>query len=560
LAGVLAPLFALRGANDSGIGTTRTLIELIDWAAEHGLGFIQMLPINETGSDHSPYNLLSSMAIEPTTLSTRPGDLPGLSQADFAEIEAMWPVGATAKVDYPLVQQRNSALFQKAAENFFSKKKIRGLHEEFGLFCQEAEEWLEDYTLHAALKAAAGGAEVISQWPAAWQTPGGARQWLEAQPTDVQKAIAASRRLAAFIQWVGDRQWRQAHEHAKKRGVLLIGDVPVGVSVYSVDVWSQPGLFDLNRSCGAPPEKVFQADPFTTQWGQNWGFPLYQWEEMSRDNFWWWRRRLRALRQYFDILRVDHALGFYRIYSFPWRPERNAEFIGLTPEEAKAKTGGLLPGFIPNEDDTEEHRASNCQHGEVLLGILIEETGPEGLIAEDLGEVPDYVRPSLARLGVSGFKIPQWERTEDGSFVCGLDYPRLAITTYATHDHPPLCEIWNELWARCSSEELPAATQAKKELLAFLGFGGCWGAAAEALLGPYSAKIQAVLLRGLLTTNAWLAANSINDLLGTADRFNVPGTADGQNWSARLAHPIAQWAESHAEAMATWAGLVPLKN
>lgn len=557
LAGVLAPLFALRGTEDVGIGTTRTLRELIDWAAERKLGFVQMLPINETGSDHSPYNLLSSMAIEPSTLSCHPEDLPGLGAGDYAAVERKWPVTRASKVDYPLVQQRNTLLLRRAAENFASGKKFASLREEFAAFQAEEAEWLEDYTLYMALKLRRGGVEVLAHWPMEWQSPAQARAWVEELSGRERKELQRDREYFAFVQWVADRQWRAVREHAATKGLLLVGDVPVGVSIYSVDVWAQPQLFDLTRSCGAPPEKVFQADAFTTQWGQNWGFPLYQWQEMSRDNFWWWRRRLRALKRYFDILRVDHALGFYRIYSFPWRPERNAEFVGLTPEEAKAKTGGLLPGFIPNEDDTPEHCEANRLHGEVLLGILIEETGPEGLIAEDLGEVPDYVRPSLAKLGVSGFKIPQWERTPEGDFTPGSQYPRLSITTYATHDHPPLCETWDELWQKSLSTEPAEAEKARQELLAFLGFGGCEGSTAEQLLGPYDVRILGILQQGLLSSNSWLAASSINDLLGTADRFNVPGTADGQNWSARLEHPISAWPGHHAAALDSWAALLP---
>lgn len=560
LAGVLAPLFAVRGGNDSGIGTTRTLLELIDWAAAHSLEFVQMLPVNETGSDHSPYNLLSSMAIEPTTLSTNPADLPGLSRADYDEILREIPAAASSHVDYSTVARRNAALFQRAADRFFSEKKNASLREEFAAYEEDEAEWIKDYALYMALRLRRGGVEVLSNWPPEWRTPSSAREWLTGLPAGELREFERDRRCFTFVQWVADRQWRKVRAHAAKRGVLLVGDVPVGVSIYSVDVWTQPHLFDLSRSCGAPPEKVFQSDPFTMQWGQNWGFPLYNWHEMSRDNFWWWRRRLRLLGRYFDLLRVDHALGFYRIYSFPWRPERNAEFVGLTPEEAKAKTGGLLPGFVPNEDDTPEHCEANRIHGEVLLGILVEETGPDGLIAEDLGEVPDYVRPSLTSLGVSGFKIPQWERTPEGAFIEGKEYPRRAITTYATHDHPPLCEIWNDLQREADGNNPIRCEKARSEMLAFLEFGGISPSEAPSFLGPYNERILEILMRGLFSSNARLAAASINDLLGTKDRFNVPGTSDGQNWTARLQYAIADWDKHHSGAIAAWRTCLPRED
>jgi 4-alpha-glucanotransferase len=337
--------------------------------------------------------------------------------------------------------------------------------------------------------------------------------------------------------------------------VFLVGDVPVGVSIYSEDVWAQPHLFDLQRSCGAPPEKVFQSDPFTMQWGQNWGFPLYDWFAMSKDNFLWWRRRLRSLREIFSILRVDHALGFFRIYSFPWRPERNEEFTNLSADEARERTGGLLPGFVPHEDDTPEHMEANRVHGETLLGILAEETGREGLIAEDLGEVPPYVRPTLARMGLAGFKIPQWETEPDGFLTPGAAYPRVSITTYATHDHPPLCHIWDDLVTR--SQGSPGSqpdSSAKRELRALVLF--CGGNPDAWENHRFDFQVLRLLLGGLWQSNSWLAAANINDLFGTPDRFNVPGTSSSQNWSARLQAPVHSWNTVHSAAIAAWKSTV----
>jgi len=284
------------------------------------------------------------------------------------------------------------------------------------------------------------------------------------------------------------------------------------------------------------------------QWGQNWGFPLYDWFAMSKDNFRWWRRRLQSLRQCFDLLRVDHALGFFRIYSFPWRPEQNADFFGITPGEARAKTGGALPAFIPFDDDTEEHREANRTHGETLIGILVEETGPQGLIAEDLGEVPPYVRPSLQKMGVPGFKIPQWEREKDGTFTPGAEYPRLSIATYGTHDHPPLLTIWNDLIAELQQSDPERRTHASNELREWLDFCG----ASDLEAKSYGPEISAALFAGLWQCNSWLAAATINDLLGTDDRFNTPGTMGGQNWTARLPFPVEQWVYRHGDAIASW--------
>ncbi len=181
-----------------------------------------------------------------------------------------------------------------------------------------------------------------------------------------------------YVQWIAFSQWQAVRAHCEEIGVSLMGDVPVGVSIYSCDVWSEPQVFDLTRSSGAPPEKVFKADPFTEKWGQNWGFPLYDWFAMSKDNFAWWRRRLRAMTGMFDLVRVDHALGFFRIYSFPVAPEQNAEFLNLTEEQAKERTGGRLPGFEPRDDSTPENRERNRAHGEVIFKIMLDEIPRRG--------------------------------------------------------------------------------------------------------------------------------------------------------------------------------------
>lgn len=548
LAGTLAPLFALRGRNDLGVGDVATLRELIDWAAQNGLGFVQMLPIHQTGQDHSPYNIISSMALEPSTISCHPDDLPEVPPEAWQEALAEGG-GHPGAVNYPAVKARQRKLLELAWEGFrrrMGSRRGRAFRE----WRAGQAEWLEAYTLLQALTERNGGSEVISDWPEEHRSFAAAEDWFTRQSGAVQQEVESRRGFFAWRQWVAWQQWQAVGEYARERGVILVGDVPVGVSIYSADVWSEPEIFDLTRSCGAPPEKVFQADPFTMRWGQNWGFPLYDWFAMSKDDFYWWRRRLRALRTIFSVLRVDHALGFFRIYSFPWRPERNAEFVNLTPEEAAAKTGGALPGFVPHADDTEEHRRANEQHGEVLLQVLKEETGPGGLIAEDLGEVPPYVRPCLERLELPGFKIPQWERGADGRFTPGSEYPRLSITTYATHDHPPLCEIWNDLAERAAAGE----EHALRDLRCFWEFGG--GAGGVFSVRSFDHSILQVLLQGLWRSNSWLAAVNINDLFGTADRFNVPGTADGGNWTARLADPIARWNEVHADAIAVWRSAV----
>jgi len=163
------------------------------------------------------------------------------------------------------------------------------------------------------------------------------------------------------------------------------------------------------------------------------------------------------------------------------------------------------------------------------------------------------VRPSLARMGLAGFKIPQWETEPDGLLTPGEAYPPKSITTYATHDHPPLCQIWNDLVERATPQgagETPEQKTAARELRALILF--CGGNPDAWEQRPFDSHVLQLLLGGLWRSNSWLAAANINDLFGTADRFNVPGTAGSQNWTARLPDPVYVWNSVHAEAIGAW--------
>jgi 4-alpha-glucanotransferase len=310
-----------------------------------------------------------------------------------------------------------------------------------------------------------------------------------------------------------------------------MGDIPFGVSANSAEVWAQPELFLTGWSGGTPPDRIFKHDEFVQKWGQNWGIPLYDWPAMRRDDFRWWRGRVRGVREFFDLFRIDHVLGFYRIYGFPWRPEENDAFLPLDDALASARTGGPLPGFQPRPDDTEENRAQNRLDGETYLRVILQEAGPGSVIGEDLGEVPEYVRPSLMALGIAGYKIPQWEKQSDGRLIPGADYPRLSLATYGTHDHEPLRAQWERLAANA-----PHDPEAARELSALCGFAGL---ADEPSAAAFTDHVHEALLRALFACNSWIAVAMITDVFGRAERFNSPGVASLANWSQRMHLPVA---------------------
>ena len=546
IAGVLVPLFALRREDDLGIGDTAALEDFIAWSHRHGLNLVQILPINETGADNSPYNAISSTALDPVLLRTDPAALEDLRAEDFAAECARFDLASLRKgpVDYRRVKALKRALLWKAFQVFeagIAGKSARAA--EFEAFRRSKREWIEDYVLFRVLMDE-HGSEQWDLWPEEVRTAASARRWIAGRSTERQTEWDRQMTFHAYVQWIAFGQWAGVKRLCDRLGVVLMGDVPIGVSYYSSDVFSRGEIFDLEWSGGAPPERIFKCDPFTEKWGQNWGIPHYRWEVLKERNYDWWRQRVATVRSVFHLFRIDHVLGFYRIYSFPWRPQRNAEFLPLDEEEAKARTGGRLPGFLPRGDDTPEDRAANRAGGEALLRMVLEEVGEHCLVGEDLGVVPDYVRPSLASLGIAGFKIPVWETGPDGRLTPGEDYDRLSLATYATHDHDPLRTLW-EKWLETLAKENPGdeesvreASHVRDQMQKLLDYAGTGLAAG---MVPYDDPLREALLRTLFRSNSWIAVVMITDLWGTSERFNVPGAVADSNWTRRLDLPVAAW-------------------
>jgi 4-alpha-glucanotransferase len=261
--------------------------------------------------------------------------------------------------------------------------------------------------------------------------------------------------------------------------------------------------------------------------------PLYRWDEIRQRNFDWWRQRVRGVKNFFHIFRIDHVLGFYRIYAFPWRPSRNQEFLPLSQEEMRARTNGKVPHFVPRDDSTAENCEANRRDGEEYLRLVLEEAAETRVAGEDLGTVPDYVRPSLHGLGIAGFKIPHWESYSDGRVVSGSEYERLSVTTYATHDHKPLRAFWEEAFEKQTS----TSDQARHELIRIAQFA--------ALPTPneqmdYKKDFYPSIMEALFQSEAWIAIVMITDLLARKDRFNVPGMSVASNWTRRMHATVAE--------------------
>ncbi len=529
IAGLLTPLFALRTETDLGIGDLEALRQFIERAREIGFRLVQLLPINETGGDHSPYNAISSRALDPTTLHLTPGSPPDLTPADFAEITEAFDLPALrrGRVRYDLVKPLKKQLLERA----FLRFQERAPDESFTTFCAREQGWLDDYTLFRVLMELHGERETWDEWP--HPSRSGALAWLDSLGSAARAAFEERRQFFRYVQWIAHEQWRGVKLFAEKLGVALMGDIPFGVSYYSADVFTQPARFRLDWSGGAPPEPYFKDDQFTQKWGQNWGIPLYDWEQMRAHNFDWWRQRIAGVKEIFHLFRIDHILGFYRIYAFPWRPQHNPEIFPLTWDEMRARTAGREPHFDPRDDGCWENGEANRRAGEEYLRVVLEEAGGSCVIGEDLGTVPDYVRPNLRSLGIAGFKIPQWETDPADRPIPGAAYERLSVATFATHDHKPLRALWEAAFEKKTAD----SAQARRDLEKIAVFAGL---PAPNESTDYPRAFYPAIFAALFRSESWIALVMITDLLGRKDRFNVPGTATGANWSRRLHTTVAK--------------------
>ncbi len=551
MTGVLMPLFSLRRVGDGGIGDLAALAEWINWAAAHGVGFLQLLPVNALGDDDapSPYSSISSVALEPLylTLEKIPGMPLPLPPYPENLPSTQWP-GGRDLVDYGRVRRYKRDLFRTAWKRFRDDAAFARQRREFEIWCEGEGTWLLDY---AAFCVASAGFGTIAWW-----------QWPE-QNTDVIRRVvwdnADSRDQMYYqqwLQWLCAVQWAEIRALADARGVLLMGDVPIGISVASADVFFERYLFDMDWSGGAPAEGNFAEDPFTAKWGQNWGIPLYRWEVMERDGFAWWSRRIRKLTEVFGMYRIDHVLGFYRIYAFPWMPERNPEFLNLSPDEAAARCGGRRPGFRPRPDWTEEDRRANLMQGDHYLSQLLKAAPGARVIGEDLGCVPDYVRPDLSRLRIAGFKIPHWEIDEQQNIISGRRYNPCSFATYATHDFPPLCNDWADWYGQVKAAQEAArdVTLSPDELRALMRqgqdgarllrwLGDYAGLSEQESLVPWGAEVKTALIRALLESRSAYAALMWTELFDIPVRLNTPGTEGGTNWRPRMPFTAAEAAQ-----------------
>ncbi|MQA29763.1 MAG: 4-alpha-glucanotransferase [Luteitalea sp.] len=493
-AGLLMPLFSCPSSTSWGIGDIGDIGPATEWLRQAGLRVLQLLPLNEMASgQQSPYSAISAMAVDPIFIRVQ--DVPefaaagGPARFTTSERRLLDRARRAPRIDFAAVRRVKQAALGAAFEWFDRHEWRRDTERarELGAFVNRESWWLDDYSLFRALHER----EQRRPWT---EWPDTLRQRQPQALAEARRALAREIRYYQYLQWLADTQWRQARAAATRNGVELFGDLPFMVDGDSADVWARQDEFRLDASVGVPPD-AFSAT------GQDWGMPPYRWDVIARTEFEWLRHRARRSAALYHGYRVDHLVGFYRTYARP--------------------RGGGGASFSPEREDDQ------LALGERALGIF-REPGAE-IIAEDLGIVPDFVRASLLRLGVPGFRVFRWERNWDQPlhpFRDVSDYPSFSVAASGTHDTEPLAVWWE------NAE--PAERQAVAALPTVVALAG--RRRVEDL--PYNPIVRDLLLEALFASTSELLLVTIQDVFGWRDRINEPATVNERNWTFRLPWPV----------------------
>ncbi len=326
-AGVAIPVFSLRSEQSFGVGDFGDLKKMIDWAVLTGQKVVQILPINDTTITHTwtdsyPYNSISIYAFHPMHIDLN--QLEALEDAGQRESfeQQRLKLNALPQVDYEAVNQYKlkylHLLFQQMGETLLESTGFRQ-------FFKENKHWLVPYSVFCYLRDKYG-TPVFRNWPEHQVY----HEEVISRMAEEDTACRPIARFNYFLQYVLHIQLRAASEYARSKGVLLKGDIPIGISPNSVEAWTEPHYFNLNGQAGAPP------DPFSKT-GQNWGFPTYNWDTMQQDGYKWWKKRFHKMAEYFDAYRIDHILGFFRIWEIPSHSVQGllGQFVPALPMSAE---------------------------------------------------------------------------------------------------------------------------------------------------------------------------------------------------------------------------------
>lgn len=475
----------------------------IDWLADAGQSYWQILPLGPTGYGDSPYQSFSAFA--GNTLLISPVKLfeDGLlEQSDIAPLDK----SEAGKVDYGKVIEYKDDLLQKAFARFCKSDDLV-LAEMFRAFCHANKFWLEDYALFRAIKSSQGQVS----WQN-WDKPLKLRE-----PEALQTAaleLADQIQEQKFYQFIFFKQWNALKSYANQKGVKIVGDIPIFVAMDSCDVWCNPGQFKLNKD-GSPKVVAGVPPDYFSKTGQLWGNPIYDWDEMLKDGFRWWIERVRYTLKTVDIIRIDHFRGF----TASWE--------------------------VPGEDETAENGKWVNVPGKQLFMTLRHAVGRLVIIAEDLGDVTQQVTELRDSFGFPGMRILQFAWGGDaGNQDLPHNYVKNCVVYTGTHDNDTTIGWWN---SKAGAGSGRSAEQIKKER-----------SFCKQYLRTNGKEIHWDFIQAVMASAADTAIIPMQDVLGLGNeaRMNLPGSTIGNwqwrcsesNFSVRTAKKLKTLAELYGRA------------
>jgi 4-alpha-glucanotransferase len=513
--GISLPLFSLHSKNSVGTGEFLDLIPVIDWCSKVGFDILQLLPLNERDEEASPYTTISSLALDPTYISLF--QLPYLQKNPslYSLVEECKEFSLTqhplhqntpnqqkekARVDYPAVKKFKEDWLRR----YFSRiKRLLIKEKAFEKFLQK-NTWLVTYALFKIFRKKYNNLS-WELWPKEFSSPPSSsfspslppsypwteeQNWLEEQKQQHKEEIL----FFSALQFFCFDQMKKVKHHADQKKVFLLGDFPLFISKESVDVWQSPEYFNFNWVAGAPPDNFYPL-------GQKWGFPIFQWDIMKKDHYFWWKRRFTLAEELYHLYRIDHVVGLFRIWAIS--------------QEGEAISGHFIP------EDPETWGLAGEEH---LLAFL--KNSPLLPIAEDLGTIPQVTYDVLKKMGICGIKI----LVEQEEALELQNYDPLSITTLSTHDTEPLA-----LWWQNHQDKAKKLSDAK-------GF----------TFSPIlSIAVRKKLLFDSHHTTSLFHCNLLQEYLALRptwvssdpadERINSPGVISEKNWSYRIRPSIEEW-------------------
>ena len=496
-AGVAVPVFSLKSSSSFGIGEFLDLKLLADWCNKVGLKMIQILPINDTRTDGSwdnsyPYKAISTKALHPIYLNLdKMGQLDDKSDRKYFK-QQKEILNAKDYVDYPEVMKVKEAYFKKIFHQTWNDIKEK---EDYKVFFNENKDWLVPYASFCNQRDYKSTRQQVNE------TTSRDASMIPTISTNIDTSKQVSKSITEFsyfLQYHLDKQLKETIDYLHEKGIALKGDIPIGIGRDSVDALANPELFNLDCQAGAPP------DAFATE-GQNWGFPTYNWEAMAKDDYRWWRERLTHMSRYFDAYRIDHILGFFRIWEIPieysqgtmgyFSPALPLE-IGNGKRGRETGTGNgygerdtsLLLGdsvtqrlgdlFLKDKHDSNKfhprinmhltqtyneldetqketlnkiyddyfyHRNEALWKAEALKKLpKIIEASDMLVCGEDLGMVPACVPEVMQQLNILSLEVQRMPKKFGATFVNPKENPYLSVDTTSTHDTSTLRGWWEE--------------------------------------------------------------------------------------------------------------------